>query len=873
MLKKIINAIGILNIIFVFSSHAIDTDFEIKGLFAGTDQKKIEIIEKIIKTGSKVYLPELGAVLDSEKNEEIRSRAVLALLTLGDSTCIPYYKKAIEDSYWQVRLYGIQGLVKYGEGALLADFMKAMKDSYWQVRYYAALGISKYGDETAVPFLVSSLKDNNDNVKGQVLWALFSLMWKDEARAAFKKLSDNQVKNIFEAAESPNPEIRIRTLWALEASGDTRAVPVFIKLLDDKNDEIKIRALWALEEFKVSEGNQQIESLLVDESTEVKLQTIRTLVRLKAAENISGIINGLSDPDETVRIFSLWALEKFKDPLSYPFVVEKLADSSPRVREYAEKLLTNIHDPVLYPVLQTFIDNDTISSDARISALTLLGKIGDETVKDFILEKTRDKNPLFRYAAVSALSNVARYDPEYLKMLAYLENYDVSPRVRQKSTSILKDIVKEFEGKLANPDKNERQFALERIESFYGAHSLTGLLLKMAYSKYPEVREKMLLMAKEAPSKVFKRSLIDLIQEPDMDIKKLAAFAIGESRCVEAVPLLRKGLRHFDPEFQLICAWALARMGIKDAFPFGVRYLQSSNIEYQKLAAEIFVFLSDKRYSNILLRSMIDSELEIKLLSAWALARMGEDKGLETLVRLSEEKIEPIRTQANKYLADTVIPQSLRKKIPALREKMQFEKLGILEIRPKMITALKTKTPIAIDGSDKDRFWQISTKENLFILLEDNKVPSGIQTKVAAGYDVNNIYFLFICDDPDVSSLTLNSRDFITVALNPLNSAEKWYQFVIHPLGDIKYSYVWKLYKNDEPEKQWSANWQVAITREKSRWVLEMAIPLKDIGVETILPGEKWSVNFQRDSQKVPLTTWTGRIDNPEQFGVINFKE
>ena len=864
-------------VLFIFLSMNLPaalSDLDIKGLFSGTDQKKMEIIGKIKKTGNKVYLPELAQVLEKEKKDEIRSSASLALLEAGDSTCIPYYRKAVGDTYWQVRLYGIQGLVRYGEGSLVPDFRKAMKDTYWQVRYYSAIGLGKYSDEKEIPFLVSSLNEKNEDVKGEILWALAGLMWKDISRHVFRNLPDNQVKNVLDAAGSGNPEIRIRTLWLLDAVGDRRAIPVFVKLLEDGNDEIKIRALWAIERLKAEDGNRQIEGLLAEESTQVKIESIRTLVRLKASESINGLVTGLSDPDDRVRGYSLWALEKFREPLSYPHIVEKLADESPQIREYAEKLVAAIDDPTMDTVLQNFIEDESFSKDSRITALNLLGKRKNKDLLGFILGKTMDGDPRVRYAAVNSAFAVSRFDPDVLKSLAYLENKDSSRRVRNLSSSLMRQAMKELLRILENPAREERQFVLDRMDNMYGSGNLPDMLVKMSYSKYPEVREKMLLMAREMPSRVYGKNLVDMMKEADMNIKKLAAFAVGETRYRAAIPLLRSGTRHFDPEYQLICAWALSRMKMDEAFPLGARYLQSGNVEYQKLAAEIFVNLNDKRASGLLLKSLLDSELEVKLISSWALARMGEEKGLETLVRLSEESVEPVRTQANKHLEDPVIPASLRRRVPSLRETLKFEKLGILEIQPKKLVASLVKSPISIDGSDRDRFWQTATRESLFILLGEEKIPSSVQTKVSAGYDKNNIYFLFICDDPNAESLTLNSRDFITVSVNPGGSERRWYQFVVHPKGDIRYSYVWKLYESsDEPDSKWEADWKSSVRIEKSRWIVEMAIPLSNFRVNVINPGETWAINFQRDSQQVPATSWTGRIDNPEQFGVINFKE
>lgn len=849
-------------------------EINIEALRSGTFEKKIQTIESIVKAENKIYLPELGAVLQNESNEEIRSKAVLALVDIGDSTCNPYFKMALEDTYWQVRLYGIKGLVKYGEGNLIPVFKSAMRDSYWQVRYYAAVGLGKYGDETVVSDLIGYLRDKNEKVNEKVLWSLLVLMRGDEARNTFQKLPENRIKPVLDKTKSLTPEIRIRSLWLLESTDDKRAIPYFIKMLSDENNEIKIRALWAIENFKSEEGGKEIESLLAEESVKIKIEGIKTLVNLEMTEGIAGLTKGLSDSNETVRIYSLWALEKFNAPVTYPAIVESLADPSEEVKEYASRLIEKIDDPLILIVLQRFIDDETFSLDSRLSALTILGKIGDSSVKKFILSKKVDSDSLVRYTVIKSFFDLDRFDTDYLETITYLESNDASPRVRSKASDILNVVMREMRVKMNSLEESERLFAIKRVDALIGAKKLPGLLLNMASSKYPEVREKTLNLIREQPDKILSRSVRDMMKESDVSIKKLAALALGEIEDRGAVPLLAEGLRHFDPEMQLICAWSLSKMGIKkNVFPVAVRYVQSDNPEHQRRAAETLGFLKDRRAVSILLEQMTDSELDVKLTCAWALARMGEDKGMEVLIRLSEESIEPVRTSANRYLLDRSIPLSLRNKIAQTREKMHFEKLGIREVSPKVANASKTKQIIEIDGLDRERFWQTAEKESLFIEVYEENIKSEIQTKVTLAYDESNLYFLFICDDPDTSKISLNSRDFITLSINPLNSFREWYQFVIHPLKHVRYCYIWKFYSDDEPERLWISDWKVETKIEDRRWLVEIVIPLKDLKVEEISQGDRWSINFQRESEHIPVTSWSGRIDNPEQFGILYFKE
>ena len=871
-MKKINLFLGIF-FIFFFASSLFSYQIDTRAIKYGTERQKINFIQKVFNTGDRTYLPEIAELLD-DGSDEVRSKAAYTLFKIGDSTCVDYYKKGLKDNYWQVRYYSIKGLVKFATGKELDEFNKSLNDPYWQIRYYAASGIGKYGNENSVDVLVNHIDDGNEKVKEEILWALINLMWKPESREKFKTLPDSKVENIFNFLKGTNTDLKIRTIWLIEATGDKRGVPYLISALDDVNDEVKIRSVWALEKLKATESADEISGLLAKSSVKVKIESIKTLVRMKTEEGIKGIVKGLKDPDESVKIYSLWALEKFKNISTYPEIVNCLNDKSPSVREYAYKIIEEIKDPVFIPILEKFIDNENNSINSRLIALNLLGKIGDESVKSYLIEKTRTTDQLIRYGAIVSFSYLDKFDNDYLEILSYLEKNEKCKRVRDESRKILKDIVSEMVKKIKSPDPKDREFVINKVNAIIKTYEVKELIYKMLISDYPEVRSKAVRLVIEKPERFFSKGIEEALKSSDIETRKMAAIAIGEIGDRSAIPLLKKGLKHFDPEFQLYCAYALAKMGVKDAFPYAMNFINSSNSEYQKKAVEILSFLKDKRSTGILLQKLKDGELDVKLVSAYALAKMGEIKGLEFLVRISEQNIEPLRTEADMYLNSNSIPLSLKCKIPEIREKIYKEKLGVQEVIEKFMFAYRITGMIDVDGKDNDRYWQMVKKSNRFIRIEGEKVPYGIQTKVAAGYDDKNLYFLIICEDQSGSEINLNSRDFITISINPFNSENQWYQFVLHPLELIKYSYVWKFYvDNDEPERNWKSNWVAKSSVESNRWIAEISIPLSDLNVKEINSGDKWDINFLREINEKSTSTWTGRIDDPEQFGLLIFKE
>lgn len=877
-MSKLLKLTGIISLLICIFGKAEKVEYVIN---FGTKEKKIEFIERIRLTKNKVYLPEIAKLLE-DSDEEVRVKASLTLYEIGDSTCIDFYRKALSDSYWQVRLYGIKGLVKFGEGDIIPDLINFLKDPYWQIRYYSAIGLGKYGNEDVIKVLIDNLNDKSLKVKEAILISLKKLMWKNIAREKFKSLSESELQPVFDCFNG-SEKIKLLAISLFENSNDKRVIPYLVKLLGDESDEVKIKSLWALERFK-SSNIEEIEGLLSEASVKVKIEAIKTLVRLKGEEGIEGLIKGLSDENENVRLYSLWALEKFRNPSSYPEIVNCLNDSSQIVREETINLIERLNDPLMIYPLQAFINDKKNPVESRMIALIELGIIGQndlENVKEFLKECLKSEEKEIRYAAIESFYYLDKFDDYYIKNLVYMEKNDPYLRIRKESSRIISEIIKEAINSINSPIKQEREFMLKKVENFVGSDQVNKLLLKMFYSKYPEVREKFAFLVKENPNKIFSRNIRELMKEPDIEIKKLCAMAIGEMEDKNAISLLKQGLKSVDPEYQLICAWALAKMKREDGIEIILKNLDNEEINLQKLAVESLAFLEKNFYSHFLLKKLYQSEIDVKLIAAWGLAKIGEIKGLEVLVRFSETNIEPIRTLANKYLQDKKIPLSLRSKIPEIREEIYRNKLGVQEIIPKIIYSYKTDLPIDLDGEENESIWKMIEKENKFIVLGDEKTPIDIQTKVASVYDDENIYFLFICEMPSNKIPDLESRDFITISLNPKNSFNEWYQFVFHPLNPlqdinspyIKYCYIWKLYKDEEPEKLWTSNWQVFSKIKGNRYVVEVSIPLKDLKVEKIKDNIQWYINFHREIDDYKASTWTGRIDQPEQFGVIIFKE
>jgi len=138
---------------------------------------------------------------------------------------------------------------------------------------------------------------------------------------------------------SKNWRDRIKTVQALGASGDPRAVPTLIQALADSDADIRRMAAEALGKL----GDPQA---------------------------IPALAQTLRDSEWDVRCAAAEALGKFNDPQAVPALIEALGDSDWDVRSAAAEALGAIGDPQAVPALSVWA---YAGEDAAQDALLTLG--------------------------------------------------------------------------------------------------------------------------------------------------------------------------------------------------------------------------------------------------------------------------------------------------------------------------------------------------------------------------------------------------------------------------------------------------------------------------------------------------------------------
>jgi HEAT repeat protein len=876
-LSKFIYIIIISIFICTFTSFAQEN--HIKSVFSfGTKQQKIELLNQILYQRNFSAVPEVPGLLNpSIESTEIRVLASKILYVLGDNSFTNTYQQELNDPYWQVRLYGIKSLVKWGRNNnILSDFKTGLTDSYWQVRFWSAVGFEKFGNPDSLNTLISHLNDSNTEVQLAILQALQHLLSSDMGKYNFKH-NLNVDTSIFQSlSTSKNKEIQINTIWTLEKTDDPSVIPFIINGLNSKWNSVKIQAVWALEQMKSKSGFTNLAKLLSEPSVKLKIETIKALVRLNDTNSVDALISQIDSPDKNVRIYALWGLEKFNNIASYSYIVNKLSDSSELVKETAYQTILSLKNPAFIPLLESAVSSPETPIYSKILALNLLGKIGTaktNAVNKFFKSLIGTPQPQIRTHLIRAWYKLDSSNATFLKFLVYESRMDSNYRARNTADNILEQINRNMEEQIDSSHNSQRIQAIEELSLIKRSSKISGSIKEMLTSPYPDVQNaglRFIIYQPESSSYTLIRNCLSSSSEKT---KRLALIAAAKTRTPGAESLIYPYLNSPDTYLQVTAVYALALLENNSGISIARNNIFNSNPKIQLLAIKTLALLSDTSSSPELLQTLQSSNIEVKLNSAWALAKMGVKKGLYTLVDLSQTDTEPIRTKARLYLYSRNVLNNFEYYIPEIKQKLYVNKQGIREIIHKQIIAENFSTVPVMDANDNETPWSNMTASDTFIYIEKERVPSQIQTKVFAGYDNQNLYILAVCYDPQANTLNYNSQDFFTVAINPSNSTSRWYQFTVQPTNIIRYAYVWRFYRyknNNSSDERWNSSWTSTTSIRSNRWIVEMSIPLKDIDGK-ISKGHYWGINFQRTSNHLPDVTWTGKIDNPYQFGRIIF--
>jgi hypothetical protein len=195
-----------------------------------------------------------------------------------------------------------------------------------------------------------------------------------------------------------------------------------------------------------------------------------------------------------------------------------------------------------------------------------------------------------------------------------------------------------------------------------------------------------------------------------------------------------------------------------------------------------------------------------------------------------------------------------------------------------VITLHKFNEPPVLDGNLKE--WGEAVRVNGFT-LNDGSGYATPETAVYAGYDDQNLYLAYLCQEPGLDTLSSKQRkadDWVwqDESVEVIAMADEVSDHAAHIVVNHQ-GVVYDARGLDPENSEWNSGIQTAAGKTDYAWTLEMAIPLNN------LPAGYWDkktlkINFYRSRylKGEKYSSWSycpGSFKEPQRLGTVLFKE
>jgi len=193
---------------------------------------------------------------------------------------------------------------------------------------------------------------------------------------------------------------------------------------------------------------------------------------------------------------------------------------------------------------------------------------------------------------------------------------------------------------------------------------------------------------------------------------------------------------------------------------------------------------------------------------------------------------------------------------------------------PVMWVARPAKAPV-IDGQLDDAAWKQATPVVLGFLNARREKPVA-KTTARILADGKAIYFAVRCDEPHMDRViaagkardgALWSGDTVEFFIDPGHVSKRfqYYHIIVNPAGLIYDG-------RGKDAKAWNAALSVKVARDKDGWTVELAVPMKDLGVAGKIP-KVWGLNVNRQRPELGvvspargITSTAVRLKDPSKY-------
>jgi hypothetical protein len=186
--------------------------------------------------------------------------------------------------------------------------------------------------------------------------------------------------------------------------------------------------------------------------------------------------------------------------------------------------------------------------------------------------------------------------------------------------------------------------------------------------------------------------------------------------------------------------------------------------------------------------------------------------------------------------------------------------------------------PPKLDGQADDPCWQ-NTVACADFLVGRSLAPAQEKTTARLCYDDQNLYLLFVCDEPLLNPVQQRRHEFVArvqerdgevyqddscvVLLDPANTGKQVFDFTVNALGTVADARcpgpdLW-----ETRDLKWNSQAQAVGQVGDAAWIVEMSIPFADLSGQAPRVGDAWQSCLGRIARaRKEYTSW-----NPSNRG------
>ena len=565
----------------------------------------------------------------------------------GDSVIEPLIGALEDDGRATVRQSAAWALGEVkGDTATTALITALKKDKQGVVRQEAAIALGKIKGQKVVDPLLDALRnDKYETTRFQAAVALREIQAGDKGLVDIVKKGLGSFDDGYEVQS-----VQDAVIGALIKDGNIPTAEFALDALKSADDEW---TRWAL----VHVIGATAKKVAVDAMLE-ELKHTSYVVRRRAAESLGGfkerrvvesLIAVLENTDEmkSIRAAAVVSLGALKDERASAPLLAALEDENAEIRWQAVAALGNLKDAKAVAKLSEIVENPLEPDNVRAAAVTALGNISDKTAENVLIRALDIRVGNIAKNAIIALGKLES-ETAIPRLIAILEDKQIPLNA---STAVLANASARTKaaralGQIGGPraaeaigrrliDDTEYIVALEDAANRQNL-GLDDWKRNWSWEIYVVAAKKLNLPAFVAP-KMIERAADKWENNP---VKNAAMVALGRCNTADAsldVSNLKQRLTDPDVDIRKATALAIGEAGLSEFIPELVQIMKGENEsdkDVRRAATQGLKVLADPSTTDALIEVMNndDNHVEIRRDASRALGEIGSDKAVTALV-------------------------------------------------------------------------------------------------------------------------------------------------------------------------------------------------------------------------------------------------